>query len=90
VILPVFKDYAGQYEWRPGGPVDRVSVRDGKLWSRLSEEQEDHEYLPLGNDTFFLRDDLGSVTFLRNAYDRVTGYIYQRVDGQEIRVRKIN
>jgi hypothetical protein len=83
-------DYAGQYEWRPGGPVDNVSVKNGKLWSRLSEEQHVHEYLPSGEDTFFLRDDLGQITFIRDAQDQVVGYTYRRSDGQGIRVRKIN
>jgi len=84
-----YGDYAGQYEWRPGGPVDDVSVKDGKLLTRLNEESEDHEYLPLGSGTFFIKDDLGTVTFVRNAQGRVRGYTYHRVDGQEVHVKKI-
>jgi len=85
-----YKDYVGQYEWRPGGPVDSVSVKDGRLLTRLNEESEDHEYLPLAPETFFVRDDLGSVTFVRDAQGHVSGYTYHRVDGQEIHVKKIN
>jgi len=84
-----YKDYVGQYEWRPGGPVDTVSLKDGKLLARLNEESSDHEYLPLGRETFFIKDDLGSVTFLRDAQGHVTGYTYHRVDGQEIHVKKV-
>lgn len=83
------KDYAGDYEWRPKGPVDHVFFREGKLLSRLNEEQEDHEYLPSGGDIFFLHDDLGEVKFVRDTGGRVTGYIYHRSDGQEIHVKKI-
>jgi hypothetical protein len=84
------RDYAGQYEWRPGGPVDHVFTSNGKLWSRLNEERDDHEYLPLGKDAFFLRDDLGKTRFIRNLQNRVIGYIYLRADGQEIHVKRIN
>lgn len=85
----IFKDYVGRYEWRPLGPVDQVSVRDGRLWSRLNDEPDDHEYLPWGEETFFIKDDLGSVTFVRDPQGTVIGYTYHRVDGQEIHVRKI-
>jgi hypothetical protein len=84
-----FKDYVGQYGWRPGGPVDRVSLKDGRLFARLTGESEDHEYLPLGSETFFMKDDLGAIAFVRDAQGRVSGYIYRRPDGQEIRVKKI-
>jgi len=84
-----YKDYVGRYEWRPGGPVDSVSAKDGKLWTRLNGESQDHEYKPSGRETFFLENDLGSVTFVRNAHGQVTGYTYQRADGQEIHVKKV-
>jgi hypothetical protein len=83
----IYREYIGQYEWRPHGDVDIVSVKDGKLWSRMGKNED--EYLPLGSDTFFIRADLGSVTFLRDARGQVTSYTYQRMDGQEIHVRKI-
>jgi ketosteroid isomerase-like protein len=81
-----YNDYAGQYEWRQGF-VDNVVVRDKKLQSQLGEDAD--EYLPLGPDTFFIRNDLGAVTFSRNAQGHVTGYTYHRADGQEIHARKI-
>jgi hypothetical protein len=84
-----YKDYAGQYEWRPGGPLDTVSVKDGKLLGRMNDESEDDEYLPLGPDTFFVKDDLGSVTFLRDSKGQVSGYTYHRSDGQEIQAKRI-
>jgi hypothetical protein len=67
--------------------VDTVVVKDGKLWSQLGEDEG--EYLPLGSDTFVVKDDLGSVTFSRDARGHVTDYIYHRVDGQEIHAKKI-
>jgi ketosteroid isomerase-like protein len=82
----VYHDYVGQYEWRPG-TVETVLLKDGRLWSQMGDLSE---YLPAGTDTFFLKDgDLGSFTFSRDAHGHVTGYTYQRVDGQEIRVKKI-
>lgn len=82
----VYKDYVGQYESRPGS-LDTVTVKDGKLWSQVGGDEE--EYLPLGSETFFVKDDLGSVTFSRDAEGRVTGYTYRRADGQELHDKKI-
>jgi hypothetical protein len=83
----VYKDYVGQYEWRPHGDVDIVSVKDGKLWSQFGTDED--EYLPLGSETFFVKSDLGSITFTRDSQGHVTGYTYHRDDGQEIHVKKI-
>jgi hypothetical protein len=49
----------------------------------------DEEYFPLGSETFFVKNDLGSVTFVRDAQGHVAGYTYHRWDGQEIRAKKI-
>jgi hypothetical protein len=62
-------------------------VKDGKLWSQVGGDEE--EYLPLGSEMFFVKDDLGSVTFSRDAEGRVTGYAYHRADGQELHDKKI-
>jgi len=86
VDASVYRDFVGEYEWRPGDDLDVVSVKDGKLWSRFGKDAD--EYLPLGSDTFFVKSDLGSVTFSRDAEGHVTGYTYHRVDGQEIHVRR--
>jgi hypothetical protein len=88
VDTSVYKDYVGQYEWRPLDDVETISVKDGKLWSQ-SGKDADKEYFPLGAETFFLKDDLSSVTFVRDAQGRVMGYTYHRWDGQEIHVKKI-
>jgi hypothetical protein len=45
--------------------------------------------VPAGSDTFFVKSDLGSVTFSRDAQGLVTGYTYLRPDGQEIHAKKI-
>lgn len=88
VDTSVYKDYVGQYQWRPLGGLDTVSVKDGKLWSQFPKDED--EYLPLSSDTFFVKDDIGSVTFVRDAQGHVTGYTYHRWDGQEIHAKKIN
>jgi Domain of unknown function (DUF4440)/Domain of unknown function (DUF3471) len=87
VDTSVYKDYAGQYEDRPLDNVDIVSVKDGRLWSRVGKNEE--EYLPLGADTFFVKSELGSVTFSRDAEGHVTGYIYKYADGQKVYNKKI-
>jgi hypothetical protein len=46
----IYRDYVGQHRWRPHGDVDIVSVKDGKLWSRMGKGED--EYLPLGSETF--------------------------------------
>jgi hypothetical protein len=68
--------------------VDTVSLKDGELWSHYGRDT-DEQYFPLGSETFFVKDDLGSHTFVRDAQAHVTGYIYHRWDGQEIHVKKI-
>lgn len=82
----VYQDYVGEYEWRPG-LVDTILVKDGKLWSQMDGDTD--ENLPAGGETFFIKSDLGSVTFSRDAHSRVTGYTYHRIDGQEIHAKKI-
>jgi hypothetical protein len=88
VDTSTYKDYVGQYQWRPLDEVETISVKDGKLWSQFPKDED--EYLPLSSDTFFVKDDIGSVTFVRDAQGHVTGYTYHRSDGQEIHVKKIN
>jgi hypothetical protein len=88
VDTSVYKDYVGQYQWRPLDDVETISVKDGKLWSQVGKEAEE-EYFSLGPETFFVKDDLGSFTFVRDAQGHVTGYTYRRWDGQEIHAKKI-
>ena len=82
-----YKDYVGQYVWRDRDDVETISVRDGKLWSRSGGDED--EYFPIGTDQFFLKIDLGSITFFRNQKGEVTGYTYHRADGQELHAKKI-
>jgi Domain of unknown function (DUF4440)/Domain of unknown function (DUF3471) len=89
----IYQDYVGQYEWRPGDDLETVSLKQGKLWSRIGNDSqigsEEDQYLPLAADTFFVKSDLGTAVFSRDPQGHVTGYTYHRADGQEIRVRKI-
>lgn len=87
VDTAVYKDYVGQYAWRPLDDVETVSVKDGRLWTQSGTERD--EYFPLGRDSFFMKSELGIVTFLRDPQNHVTGYLYHLADGQEIRVKKI-
>jgi Domain of unknown function (DUF4440)/Domain of unknown function (DUF3471) len=82
-----YKDYVGEYQWRPLDDVETISVKDGKLWFQLGDDGE--EYFPMGRETFFLKTELGSVTFVRDAKGHVTGYTYHLADGQEIHAKKI-
>jgi hypothetical protein len=84
----VYKDYVGQYQWRPLDQAETVSVKGGKLWTDFGENM-DEEYFPLGSETFFVKNDLGRVKFVRDAQGHVTGYTYHRWDGQEIHAKKI-
>ncbi len=88
VDASVYKDYVGQYEWRPLDQLETVTVKNGKLWTDFGENM-DEEYFPLGSETFFVKNDLGSVTFVHDAQGHVTGYTYHRWDGQEIHAKKI-
>jgi ketosteroid isomerase-like protein len=87
VDTSVYADCVGHYQWRPLDFVESVIVKNGKLLSQVDNEED--EYLPLAPDAFFLKDDLGSITFDRDTQGRVTGYTYHRNDGQEIHVKKI-
>jgi hypothetical protein len=55
----------------PHGDLDVVSAKDGKLWSQFGKDHD--EYLPLGAEAFFIRSDLGTVTFVRDPEGHVTG-----------------
>ena len=81
-----YKDYVGRYEWRPG-TTDNIIMKDGKLWSEMGGDAD--ECLPASGETFFFKDDLGSISFSRDAGSQVTGYIYHRVDGQESHAKRI-
>jgi len=59
-----YEDHVGKYEWRPGGETDVISLKNGKLWSEFDGDED--EYLPIASDTFFIANDLGSVTFTRD------------------------
>lgn len=87
VDTSIYKDYVGQYEWRPGDDVETISLKDRRLWTQSGKDVG--EFLPLGNDTFFLRTELGTNRFIRDAHGRVTGYTYRDADGQEVHVKKI-
>jgi len=84
----VYKDYVGQYEWRPHDDLENISVKDGKLWTQSGKDPAE-EYFPAGGGTFFLDEDLGTATFTRDAQGHVTGYTYRGADGQEVQVKKI-
>jgi len=88
VHTSTYKDYVGEYEWRPLDDVETISLKDGKLWTQSGNDAPE-EFLPLGTDTFFLKGELGTNKFIRDAQGHVTGYTYQDADGQEIHVKKI-
>jgi ketosteroid isomerase-like protein len=71
--------YEGQYTYRPGFP-STYTVEGGHLMDEFKGEKV--EAFPMGKDTFFEREDLGWVTFVRDPQGRVTGYVYHYADGQ--------
>jgi ketosteroid isomerase-like protein len=83
----VYQAYVGQYQSRPLEDVETISVTGGRLWSKFGAYAQ--EYIPLGADSFFIKPDLGTTTFSRDAQGRVTGYTYRFADGQEVHVKKI-
>ncbi len=84
-----YQDYVGQYQdpTRPKDDVETLSINDGRLWSQVGDEGD--WCVPAGRDKFFYQSDLGTFTFSRDAQGHVTGYTYQRFDGQEFPVKKI-
>ena len=83
-----YKDYRGEYEWRPLDLVETMSVKHGKLRTQTGQDAAE-ETLPMGGDAFFLNGELGTNTSVRDAQGRVTGYTYRDADGQEVHVKKI-
>jgi hypothetical protein len=81
-----YKDYVGQYQNRPGD-VEILSIKDGKLWSQSGSEGD--WCLPAGGETFFYKEDLGTLTFSRDSQGHVIGYTYRQIDGQEIHSQKV-
>ena len=63
--------------------MDIVFVKDGRLWSQFGKDEDEDEYLPLGAESFFIKCDLGSVTFSRDAQRHVTGYTDHRVEDRK-------
>jgi hypothetical protein len=82
-----YTEYLGEYKSRPEDDVETVFVKDAKLWSRTGTDLG--EWLPADGDTFFFKEDLGSLTFSRDNKGRVIGYTYRRSNGQEIYNTKI-
>jgi hypothetical protein len=41
VDISVYKDYVGQYQWRPLDQAETVSVKDGKLWTDFGENMDE-------------------------------------------------
>jgi Domain of unknown function (DUF3471) len=81
-----FKDYVGQYTFRPGFPAT-YTVEDGHLIDEWKGEKT--EALPMAKGTFFEGEDLGWTTFVRDKQGRVTGYVYHYADGQQATGTKI-
>jgi hypothetical protein len=61
----------------------------GKLMSQWRPTGSKTEQLPLNDSTFFARDDLGQMIFVKNDAGRITHYIYRRPDGQQFRAERI-
>jgi len=85
----VLKDYLGEYDWprHEDEDIDKISIENGRLVSLWRGTKQ--EYQPMAKDTFFSRDDVGWLRFVRDEQGRVTSYIYSYPDGQEVCANKI-
>ena len=81
--------YVGRYAWG-SGLVNTFANEGGKLMSQWRTTSSKVEQLPLNDSTFFIRDDLGQITFMKDGAGRVTHYVYRRPDGQEFRANRID
>lgn len=84
-VVAVKMQIWSQLQWRD--LPTRAACGSMPSLARYSEDEDEH--LPLTSDTVFVKDDLGSVTFVRDAQGHVTGHTYHRWDGQEIHAKKI-
>jgi hypothetical protein len=81
-----YDDYVGDYEIA-SNIQDHVTREGDKLFGEHGGTKK--EFLPLGSEKFFFREDTGQITFARDDEGRVNGYAYQRCDGQQIAARKV-
>jgi ketosteroid isomerase-like protein len=81
------KDYSGQYEHFHRGFMATYTVEGDHLFDEWKGDKI--EAFPMAKDTFFEREDLGWVTFNRDAQGRVTGYTYHYADGQVAAGKKV-
>jgi len=86
LLITAFADFAPTYylagltSAKLPAPIVHVHAVLQSAWMLL---------LLAGPETFFVKSDLGSVTFVHDAKGQVTGYTYHRWDGQEIHAKKI-
>ncbi len=82
----VLTPFTGRYEWAPG-MIETLSIVGSRLVSTLDGTPD--PLIFISPDATTQADDLGIGTFYRDASGKVAGYVYQRCDGQTIRIPKI-
>ena len=67
----VLQKYAGEYD--VDGQIWTLSVREGRLLARSDRGGPEIELVAESDETFFMRDDEGALTAVKNAKGEVTG-----------------
>jgi Domain of unknown function (DUF3471) len=80
-------DYAGVYRW-PKNRYDTLRVENSHLVEYVKDEPPVTNYA-LNDSTFFVKDDLTTIVFGRNADGRVTHLSWVLTDGQRVRIPKL-
>lgn len=79
--------YAGVYQW-PKNVYDTVRVENNQLVSHVKGELPVTNYA-LNDSTFFIKDDLTTIVFAKDASGKITHLNWILSDGQRIRIPKV-
>jgi hypothetical protein len=85
-------DYVGDYEWGPGGEIDRVTQRGARLYGEDGKHPGGprHLLVPAGAEAFYPEGDGSGLTvFARDSTGRVTHAFLRITGGPLLVARKI-
>ncbi|MFM9911790.1 MAG: hypothetical protein ACKVOW_20895 [Chitinophagaceae bacterium] len=80
-------DYTGIYQW-PKNVYDTLRIENGRLVSHIKGGPPVINYA-LNDSTFFIKNDLTTIVFIKNASGRITHLNWVLTDGQRIRIPKV-
>lgn len=82
-----FSGIPGVYGWTKE-KSDSFYVQNGKLYD-VFNSQPPEENFAVNDSAFMIKNDLARIYFTRDGNHKVTGYIYERYDGQRIHIPKV-